>query len=533
MQVAQIKTNNFPQLFSAPAEQNKLVELFAEYDERQANLKKISDFGSGKEDMMHYFFEGSGIQSYYAKRIFDYEPALKILNSEYWQKVIDMTDILQTMPAKKRTEWSDMIREHKTPDFTRESVIATITSMAAQRQDFFAQKVEGIFRNLSGEHVTNQPAAFSKRMILSNVIDSYGYPNWNKCEYLDDFREVIRKIRKSEYAPKMLTKENVSHIIKGNDGDNYGKWFEFDGGAFKMRVYKVGTAHIEVHPEIAVELNLILAKNNPCVIPHAKRKPKKFGKMKDAPELRTDLIDPNVLNLIASGYEHLQRYGYLQFSSYYADKATEQQLEQYKKVLTYIGGCEDKHGHFHFEFDAKTVIADLLRIGCLPEQKSHQFYPTKPELAERVAEQIVFDDGATVLEPSAGQGALADALPKHLKIECVEINPLHCSVLKSKGYKVKQDNFLGYFPKKEYDYIVMNPPFSNDQAEIHVQKAFSLLKQDGVILAILPATLRNTIIIEGQKHEYSEVINDAFDNTNISVVILTLTKTSYRETRFG
>jgi len=41
-------------------------------------------------------------------------------------------------------------------------------------------------------------------------------------------------------------------------------------------------------------------------------------------------------------------------------------------------------------------------------------------------------------------------------------------------------------PKLEFDIIIMNPPFSNNQAPKHILHAWSMLKSGGVLGAIMP-----------------------------------------------
>lgn len=83
-----------------------------------------------------------------------------------------------------------------------------------------------------------------------------------------------------------------------------------------------------------------------------------------------------------------------------------------------------------------------------------------------------------ILEPSAGKGDLI----KHIlgerrhrdstKIDAIENDPRLVSQLMSEGHSVVWDDFLTYETYKEYDYIVMNPPFSNGVD--HVLKALDL-----------------------------------------------------------
>lgn len=60
----------------------------------------------------------------------------------------------------------------------------------------------------------------------------------------------------------------------------------------------------------------------------------------------------------------------------------------------------------------------------------------------------------------------------------------------TKGIKIVHDDFLTYSPFKQYDLIIMNPPFSN--GDRHLLKALKLQERGGNIVCLLNAeTLRN------------------------------------------
>lgn len=76
----------------------------------------------------------------------------------------------------------------------------------------------------------------------------------------------------------------------------------------------------------------------------------------------------------------------------------------------------------------------------------------------------------TILEPSAGSGAIVDELTAWLDREdyhsrsgkqnvyCCEADPELRAVLHDKGYKVIANDFLNYRSDHFFDLIVMNPP---------------------------------------------------------------------------
>lgn len=44
--------------------------------------------------------------------------------------------------------------------------------------------------------------------------------------------------------------------------------------------------------------------------------------------------------------------------------------------------------------------------------------------------------------------------------------------------------------------------------------------EEGNVTAIVPASMKDKVIIQNATHTYSEVFNDNFDNTKVAVVIL-------------
>lgn len=491
-----------------------LETLFAQYKLDKEGIERIAGFVADAKQM-NYFFEACEVSnrsaSASAAEVFQLEPALKALNATYWQRAMALTDVLEYMPAEKRNEWHEQICKHKTPEFEKESVTATLVQMMNNRARFMAERVDGLFRALSGDHVTNQPQAFGKRFIMGYML-SYGHINWARANYIHDLRCVIGKFLGREVPTSANTHRDLDNI------DHDGKWNEFDGGAFKIRLYMKGTAHMEVHPDLAWQLNKVLAFLHPMAIPPEFRtKPKRKEKEH---KLHTDLVSYQVIKELEDGYPH---------NSYDARRSTKLTYE-YKEppsqptidVMERLGGVLEKKGVWEFGYVVMPVIKELARTGRLPEQKSHQFYPTPAELAEVAVEMAEIEPHHVCLEPSAGQGGLADLMP-HDQTTCVEVSPLHCTVLKAKGYQIEQADFLGWGYGRTFDRIVMNPPFSEGRAVAHVKHAASMLSVGGMLVAIMPASNKGKTIVEGMKHEWSKAYDNEFKDASVSVVILKLT----------
>lgn len=107
------------------------------------------------------------------------------------------------------------------------------------------------------------------------------------------------------------------------------------------------------------------------------------------------------------------------------------------------------------------------------------FYPTPESLFRQLVGSNIRYINGRILEPSAGKGDLIDLIRgegfsrrNNVKIDAIENDPRLVSQLVSDGHNVLWDDFLTYETYKEYDYIVMNPPFSNGVD--HVLKALDL-----------------------------------------------------------
>ncbi|HHX67925.1 MAG TPA: DUF4942 domain-containing protein, partial [Gallicola sp.] len=165
------------------------------------------------------------------------------------------------------------------------------------------------------------------------------------------------------------------------------------------------------------------------------------------------------------------------------------------------------------------------------------FYPTPEKIINKMIDGLNYDLINSILEPSAGKGNIVDKLKEKEKIykysnykfdiDCIEIDKNLQHILKGKGYRVVHDDFLTYDTMKEYDLIIMNPPFSNGSK--HLLKALEMQERNGgAIICLLNAeTLKNDFsndrkLINRKLKEYNatiEYIQDAFTDAERKTLV--------------
>ena len=530
--------------FFAPVETDLVDTLLASHKQEKNNIILVSDMvlkTEGLSSVFSYFVKGNVPDVYrhaLSTSMFAKEGALKQLDARYWQEVMDLTKVNDYMPQKRRSEWREQINSGSTPDFNDSNVRSTIITLLNSRKKFVAEKVDGIFQSLSSRHVTNCPEGFNKKMIVADVLDKYGYVSSDKTGIIDDLRSVLSKVmgRKEEFLGN--TFKILENIKKLN---LYGVWHEIDSVALKVKLFKAGTVHIEIHPDMAISMNEILAILYPMAIPEKYRKRNNKNNVKEF-VLQDNLISMKLLSMLSEmktpplksnmpafkescGWTDNKNSLYIHKYHTYAEK----DIKELEEIMHLIGGQRKQYNQavwFEFDYNPSDVISLLIISGVYPDFKSYQYYPTKNELCDIVIEKADIKPLDNCLEPSAGQGAIARHLFKE-KTTCIEISGINAAILKSKGFKVCNEDFIKWSRKnaeQKFDKIIMNPPFSKNRAVLHVDTALTHLQETGKLVAIIPATYKDRVLFDGYKHDYSDVYQGFFEGTQVAVIILCLEK---------
>ena len=163
------------------------------------------------------------------------------------------------------------------------------------------------------------------------------------------------------------------------------------------------------------------------------------------------------------------------------------------KALKAAGGKWNRSKKAHvFDKDPRTQLEDIVDNGEVVVVKDGWF-PTPWQLAKKLIDTAPPPRwSALILEPSAGEGALLEALytnydtTPHMLYAC-ELNDDRRDILNEKfpSLVIKEPDFMKWHPGERFDRIYMNPPFEIGQDIEHVSKAYSLLASRGTLVAIM------------------------------------------------
>ena len=126
-------------------------------------------------------------------------------------------------------------------------------------------------------------------------------------------------------------------------------------------------------------------------------------------------------------------------------------------------------------------------------QEGTDYFATPEPLGYKMVEWADIKSGESVLEPSAGHGAIARWFPATTKNTAIEpsrelVATIRMNMLGSNN-RIIEDRFENLSLNNKYDTIVMNPPFgtASKTAMEHLEKAFKHLRNGGRVVALVPA----------------------------------------------
>jgi len=166
------------------------------------------------------------------------------------------------------------------------------------------------------------------------------------------------------------------------------------------------------------------------------------------------------------------------------------QYLEVNKILGVMGGKWDRKSKGHiFSDNPNDKLEAILLTGEYDKPADYGYFPTPMDLVDSMISLVGLSPGMVILEPSAGQGAIAERVARivgHNNVHCFELLLDNCEALMKYGFiKTECCDFLSVETKPLYDCVIMNPPFSRQQDIDHVLHALGCLKVTGKLASIM------------------------------------------------
>lgn len=177
-----------------------------------------------------------------------------------WNKFIKASGLWDLFPRERREDWEKALRQgdhyyrhlnEPCPEFTAEAAMATWQTYVEQRSDLRKEALLALFKRLSWDHATNQPALFGEKLIYKWFANRYtGRVCNDSNNTLDD---LLRELYRLDGKP-----EPVGIWYQNGKTDGY----------FQVKTFKNGNAHIMLErPDLVDKLNAQLAHYCPGALP--------------------------------------------------------------------------------------------------------------------------------------------------------------------------------------------------------------------------------------------------------------------------
>jgi len=160
-----------------------------------------------------------------------------------------------------------------------------------------------------------------------------------------------------------------------------------------------------------------------------------------------------------------------------------------KKSLELIGGKwkGGKVSGFVFPTDPSELLNQVANGEKRNLKKEFQFFATPESLADELVELAELKQHDTILEPSAGQGAIIKAINKVCDCvpDCFELMDVNTLILNKSGlsFNLIGDDFFKH-NSRTYSKIIANPPFTKNQDIDHLKEMFEMIGRGGRLVCI-------------------------------------------------
>lgn len=200
--------------------------------------------------------------------------------------------------------------------------------------------------------------------------------------------------------------------------------------------------------------------------------------------------------------------------------------QEVAKSLELIGGKWKGGKVFGFVFvtDPTDLLEEIANGEKRNLKKEFQFFATPEKLADKLVYFADLKQHDTILEPSAGQGAIIKAINKVCDVvpDCFELMDVNTIILNKSGLKFNLigNDFLKH-NGKTYTKIIANPPFTKNQDIYHLKEMYNCLSRGGRLVCITSESWVNGI--QKKQVEFKRWLDE------IEAEVINIEKGSFKE----
>ena len=192
------------------------------------------------------------------------DKAIGITDQAAWTALLERSNVMDLMSAKRKAEWRTTLAKGEAPPFTQAAIIGTFRSLYENRAKVFETSVVECFEQLNPGFQRNELTGFGKRVVLSYVTDVYagGLPGRSACDQIDDLLRFMHLMdaRPVPHAHKVRDAV-LAAITKGSDR-------LYEDEYIHIRWFKNGNGHLTFKREdIVSRMNEMIAKHRTNALP--------------------------------------------------------------------------------------------------------------------------------------------------------------------------------------------------------------------------------------------------------------------------
>lgn len=168
------------------------------------------------------------------------------------------------------------------------------------------------------------------------------------------------------------------------------------------------------------------------------------------------------------------------------------------KALEGIGGKWKgaKIMGFVFPVDPTEMLNEIAGGKKINLKKDFQFFATPSRLCDKIVSLANINEKHSILEPSAGDGAIVKAIAREIPnkiVDCFELMGVNRMLLeKNPNVNLIGNDFITEQVDRKYDRIIANPPFTNNSDIQHLYKMYDCLKDGGRVVCITSMHWKNS-----------------------------------------